>query len=255
MKKFILIGAILLLTGCQNTENISKTDKVENQTSLSKSEVEENMQFKYRKNDTDRKVKLDNEIQYIEIKEINNKALVEKPSSGISNQQSIYYDSDNLLYLFYDAEVPSNETKMIVTHEKFNNDYLLDYKLINSKENEIDLNSKIENELVKNNNRLVKDVSVKNLKNKIEVIVNGKKEFVNSGETKKIEASSGNVKSTLIISNHKIDSGNIVYQEPSESMKIQKELEKTPEYKKDLKEIEKLFMNNEKVDKNDSIIH
>lgn len=224
---FIIFCIAILILGVvltKETKEITPTQIGEPGTQVDNSDYK-------KKNEDDKTIKLDKEIQYVQVKEINSDSLKSRPIGGISSQQSIYYEDDNLLYLFYDAEVPTKDTNMVVTYEKFDKDYLLDYDLINAKENKISLDTKVNGELIKNKrklildeNRLIKEMTIKNYGEEIKIVINGKEKTVKSGETKEFNFTNKEVESRLVVSNHKLKDGNIVYQEPNEEMK--KELQK-----------------------------
>lgn len=224
-------STMLIFGGCSNkpVENAPAPNK-EDEVAKASSEL------KYLKSENDKVVDIGKPVQYVQVKEVNSNSLKERPIGGISVQKSLLYKNDNLLYLFFDAENPTPKTEMIVTYEKFDKDYLLDYDLTNTTSSKVELDTKVAGEylgendkLIINKNRLIKNVSLKKVGDKVEVEVNGKTKLVNMGKSKEIKFTNGKVNSTLIVSNYNIPKGKIVYQKPTEDM--EKGLEQIKENK------------------------
>lgn len=214
-------STMLIFGGCSNkpVENAPAPNK-EDEVAKASSEL------KYLKNENDKVVDIGKPVQYVQVKEVNSNSIKERPIGGISVQKSLLYENDNLLYLFFDAENPTPKTEMIVTYEKFDKDYLLDYDLTNTTGSKVQLDTKVagnylgENDkLIINKNRLIKSVILKKVGDKVKVEVNDKTKIVDMGKSEEIKFTNGEVESTLIVSNYSIPKGKIVYQEPTEDMK------------------------------------
>lgn len=168
-------------------------------------EIDESERGYYR--DNDEKFSFNKDIYYVHIKEINNNVLNNRPNGGISSQDTHYYKEDDVLYFFYDSFLPEENTNMLVVEEQLNNDYLLRYKLHIEESNKTEFTlSSIDNEFVKNNNRLYlgSKIVINGVAGSESIVfsVNGNSHEVKSGEEKEIEIESGELKSSIVVSNY-----------------------------------------------------
>lgn len=158
----------------------------------------------YRENDS--KLEFDKDIHFVRISEVNNEALNERPSGGITSQDIVYDYEDDLLYFFYDAILPTEDTEMIIVEEQHNHDYLLNHILHQVNEDNIELTMKsINNEFVINNKRLFLGKTIKVSKisqDSISVSVNSETYEILNGEKEEITLEKGDTKSTISITNY-----------------------------------------------------
>lgn len=230
----LMTTALLTLTaGCSSQEEKpnDKNPVVSNGKYTNNSFIEESpnedLELSYLKSKSDTKVNLGKDIQYLQIKEVNNDVLTDTPK-GETYNQSVFYDSEKLLYLLFDAEKPTEKTEFITTYEKFNGEYLLDYDLLNTQNSKVSLDAKLDGDFASNNekvlkpqNRLIDNLSIEKVKDSFKVSANKKQITVGSGETKTIKFSNGNVKTQLVISNNKIKQNKLISQNISKEMKEQ----------------------------------
>lgn len=156
--------------------------------------------------DLDHKLDFNKDILFVQIKEVNEGALHERPMGGISSRDA-YVKGGEELYMFYDAELPTEKTNMIVMEESIGPlDYLLAYKLRQTDENTLSWENKlIDNEYVNNDNRLFLDdeISVSELKDgEVSVAVGDKQLNIKPGSEDSIKVKGKNVKSEFIVINH-----------------------------------------------------
>lgn len=221
MKRFIMMvatltlvsGMVFILTACSSSEvgskhtgssvNLSDEGKLSDLSGNEDSEEYEEGFYR----DNDEKLDFNKSIHYVHVGEINTDALHEKPSGGISSQDTHYYKEDNLLYFFYDAILPTEETEMVVVEDQFNHDYMLDYKLHQSDNDKIKLDfGTIDNEHVNNDNRLFLESKVNVSKvsgsEVVIVTVDGEIHEVEKDESKEIVLERGEIKSSIEITNY-----------------------------------------------------
>lgn len=167
------------------------------------------------------KLDFNKEILLIDIMEVNNEALHERPLGGIASQSSYMMD-ENTLFLFYDANLPTEDTNMIITESSFNQQYLLNYNLHHLNENNAQLNiESVDNEYVNNNGRLFlnNEINVEHSgSGNVVISIGGKSVEIASGEEGEIVKVNGETESKIIIMNYGLINSidNIIYEELNE---------------------------------------
>ena len=161
---------------------------------------------KVNREDLEHKLDFDKDILFIQIDEVSEDALHERPMGGISSQDSYVKDGKEL-YMFYDAEIPTEDTNMIIMEESIGSfDYQLSHKLRQTDKNTLKWkNEEIDNEHVNNENRLFlnDEISVSELKDgEVNVSVGNKSLNVKPGSEDSIKLKDGDIESEFIVTNY-----------------------------------------------------
>lgn len=195
LKIVLISSAMLAIVACSPKvpEPKMETEKIE---------VAENEDIRA---DLQHKLTFDKDILFVQVKEVNNEALHERPMGGISSQDAYVKDGKEL-YMFYDAELPNKKTNMIVMKESRNHDYLLSYELLQSNEDVVDWEfEEIDNEYVNNDNRLFlgNKVIISELEDGIVNVTLGDQSVnVNPNGEDSIVLNDGDVNSEILIVNY-----------------------------------------------------
>lgn len=195
LKMTLVFSAILATVACSPKvpEPKMETEKVELYGNVDREDLEHKLDF-------------DKDILVVQIEEVNEAALHERPMGGISSQDAYLKDGKEL-YMFYDAKLPTEKTNMIIIEESIGPlDYQLSYNLRQTNKDTLSwISEDINNEYVNNDNRLFSgnEISVSELDNgEINVVVGKESLNVKPGSGNSIKMKDGEVESEIIVTNY-----------------------------------------------------
>lgn len=193
-KTMILLTSALLITACSPSQSEPESFVEEGRylNDLVSKDDFENLSF-------------DNQVYLVHLKEEIDSSLPisDLPVNNLASQDS-YITEDNGLHLFYNAELPKEDTKYIVVKEVFDNGILLDYSLNYYKENlePVKIES-IDHYTIYDDKRafLNKEVNLSFDEENLNVSLGNDTFTVENGKSKEIEDEVNEAKTKITISN------------------------------------------------------